>query len=600
MSSHQSRTVDVQSLMQPDALAHLIANLFVSWNNQRSAWLRSVREVRDYVFATSTRTTTNSQLPWKNSTTIPKLCQIRDNLHANYMAALFPNSEWIDWEGDNKDSVSAEKARAIKGYVKNKAKASDFEATVENILLDWVDTGNVFATIDYQNETRMLKSGETIPGYAGPKLVRISPFDIVFNPTASDFNSTPKIIRTLKSMGELKKDIMNDPSNAAAQAAFQRMRDGRANAKGLQITDALKEGTYIIDGFGSYAEYLNSGTVEILTLYGDLYDQEADKFYENHIITIVDRCYVLEIKENPSWLGKDLIFHHGWRKRPDNLYAMGPLDNLVGMQYRIDHLENLKADAFDMIAFPVVKIKGECEHFDYRPGEKIYVGDGGDVDFLHPDVAALSADNQIDRLEMKMEQMAGAPKEALGIRTPGEKTAYEVQSLENAAGRMFQNKVLSFEREFLTKILNGMLEVGRRNLDTPENIKVLSSDIDVATFMSVSKDDLQASGKIRPVGASHFAKRAQFIQNLTQYMNSIGQDPAVQVHLSGKALAKAGEVMLDLDQFTIYGENVRIFEGIETERLKQSAMEDLQVEGQTDGLHSTDPNQIPEMEMPVE
>lgn len=49
-----------------------------------------------------------------------------------------------------------------------------------------------------------------------------------------------------------------------------------------------------------------------------------------------------------NWLGKTSIVHAGWRYRPDNLWAMGPLDNIVGMQYRIDHLENLKADAMDL------------------------------------------------------------------------------------------------------------------------------------------------------------------------------------------------------------------------------------------------------------
>jgi hypothetical protein len=32
-----------------------------------------------------------------------------------------------------------------------------------------------------------------------------------------------------------------------------------------------------------------------------------------------------------------------------------------------------------------------------------------------------------------MEEMAGAPKEAMGFRSPGEKTKYEVQRLESAA-----------------------------------------------------------------------------------------------------------------------------------------------------------------------
>ena len=120
---------------------------------------------------------------------------------------------------------------------------------------------------------------------------------------------------------------------------------------------------------------------------------------------------------------------------------MGPLDNLVGMQYRLDHLENLKADVFDLIAHHVLKIKGHVEDFDYGPGETIYVGDEGDVEFMRPDVTALNADMQIDRLEAKMEDMVGAPKQAMGIRTPGEKTKFEVQTLDNASSRIFQSKI---------------------------------------------------------------------------------------------------------------------------------------------------------------
>jgi hypothetical protein len=81
----------------------------------------------------------------------------------------------------------------------------------------------------------------------------------------------------------------------------------------------------------------------------------------------------------PSWLGTAPIFHAGWRSRPDNLYAMGPLDNLVGMQYRIDHLENLKADVFDQIALPMLKIRGDVEDFEYMPAGRVYIGEEGDV-----------------------------------------------------------------------------------------------------------------------------------------------------------------------------------------------------------------------------
>ena len=144
---------------------------------------------------------------------------------------------------------------------------------------------------------------------------------------------------------------------------------------------------------------------------------------------------------------------------------MGPLDNLVGMQYRIDHLENLKADVFDMIAHPIAKVQGFVEDFSFGPGEKIYVGEDGNVEFMRPDTTALNADTQIAILENKMEEMAGAPRQAMGIRTPGEKTAFEVQTLDNASSRVFMNKVSYFERNFLEPLINDMLELSRRNME---------------------------------------------------------------------------------------------------------------------------------------
>ena len=82
-------TLDLHALIGPDAAARSIAEQYVSWNTLRQPWLEQKKELRNYVFATDTRTTSNSKLPWKNSTTIPKLCQIRDNLHANYICLLY-------------------------------------------------------------------------------------------------------------------------------------------------------------------------------------------------------------------------------------------------------------------------------------------------------------------------------------------------------------------------------------------------------------------------------------------------------------------------------------------------------------------------------
>jgi hypothetical protein len=259
----------------------------------------------------------------------------------------------------------------------------------------------------------------------------------------------------------------------------------------------------------------------------------------------------------------------GWRPRPDNLYAMGPLDNLVGMQYRIDHLENLKADVFDQIAYPVIKIRGDVEDFDFAPGARIYLGEEGDVGYLQPDATALQADLQIQLLENKMEEMAGAPRQAMGIRTPGEKTAFEVQSLQNSASRIFEHKTAHFERTFLEPILNAMLEVARRNMNMSDTIRVLDDATGAILFRSITKDDITAKGKLVPVGARHFAERARRVQNLTQLYQLKLADPTIAPHLSGKEMAKI--MAEELGEPNLYGENISVIEQLETQQTVQEA-----------------------------
>jgi hypothetical protein len=566
----------------PDTLAVQIANKYQEWQNYRAQWLDTVKEIREYVFATSTKTTTNQTLPWKNSVHIPKLCQIRDNLHANYMAALFPSEYAITWEGDDEDSQAKDKRLMIENYMQNKMRMSKFRTTVSDLLYDWIDFGNVFAmpvfVADYKTD---VTTGEKFPTYIGPKLERISPLDLVFDPTAASFEASPKIVRSVKNIGTWLSEIEEKPELAYLKEGLDKMRDARRKMSGYAEGDFAKNEAFQIDGFTSWWNYFSSSYVEVLDFYGDLYVHETGELKRDHLITVVDRMYVVRDKSDESWLGCPTIRHCGWRSRPDNLYSMGPLENLVGMQYRIDHLENAKSDAYDLIIHPVIKIKGFCEPFVYGPGEEIHVGDEGDAAFMAPDVTMLSADTQVQLIEAKMEEMAGAPKQAMGFRTPGEKTAYEIQVLENGANRIFLNKSSYFEEVFLEPLLNDMLELARRNLNEQDTIRVLDDASGAVLFQGITREDLTANGKIRPVGARHFAQYATLVQNITQLYNSaVGQDPAVQAHLSGKKIAEVMERLLGFERFGIFGDNIRLLEMAETERLKQSIQMMMQNEQQ--------------------
>jgi hypothetical protein len=458
-----------------------------------------------------------------------------------------------------------------------------FKKEVEKLVLDYIDYGNCFVMADYRDDTVELKD-RTQVGYVGPVPKRICPLDIVFNPIAQSFEDSPKIVRSIISLGEVKEVLerISKPDDLEEmQALWSYLKDLRTRSLTYGGDFKIKDDYYQVDGFSSYRHYLESDYVELLTFYGDIYDHESDTFLRNHVITVADRHKVLHKAPNPSYFGTAPIFHVGWRPRQDNLWAMGPLDNLVGMQYRIDHIENLKADLFDLTAFPPIKIKGYVEDFQWGPMTKIYVGDDGDVELMSPDVQALNANIEIQNLEKQMEEMAGAPKEALGIRTPGEKTAYEVQRLESAASRVFQNKITQFEEQMLERLLNAMLELAKRKITTT-SIRVFNDEFKFNSFIELTADEIAGNGRIRPIAARHFAEKAEKVQNInTFFQSTLGQDPDIKVHFSSIKLAQMFETILDLTDYEIVSPYVRLDEQADAQRLSQAHQENVMMEGQT-------------------
>ena len=574
---------NVQVSYNDDSLANKISDMWVRWDTARSVWKTDQQELRNYIFATDTRKTSNSKLPWKNSTVTPKLTQIRDNLHANYMAALFPSENWFFFEASNKDKDLAAKRQAIVNYLKQKLKASNFQLLVSQLVYDYIDFGNVIVTYDYVRDVISDSKGNVVNRYIGPKAYRINPNDIVFNPLAEDFSKTPVVRRMLKSIGDLMTDLETKPNLNYSKAVVDKAISFRQNYR--DDPEFKKEVNMAIDGFGSADEYLESDMVELLEFWGDIYDPDTKTLLRNQLITVIDRKWILRKQPNPLWTGNKPMHHCGWRLRTDNLWAQGPLDQLVGMQYRIDHLENLKADVFDLIAYPVMVVYGNTvEEFEYEPGATIFVGDEGKVDFLRPDATALQADMQIAELMGRMEELAGAPKQAMGIRTPGEKTKYEVQTLENAAGRIFQSKVSWFERNILEPLLNGMLAEAIRNFEGVERIRAIDEQYNTESFVEITKQDLMAEGKVYPIGARHFADQARFVQELTQTIAAVQNIPGVAAHMSGKAIAKALEENLGWSNYKIVQDNVSVFEAAETQRLMNQASEDVQTEAAVDPM----------------
>jgi hypothetical protein len=122
-----------------------------------------------------------------------------------------------------------------------------------------------------------------------------------------------------------------------------------------------------------------------------------------------------------------------------------------------------------------------------------------------------------------------------------------------------------------------MLETSVRNLQVVDTIRSVDKDTGVVEFTDITKEDIQANGVIRPVGARHFAAQAQLMQNLTQlYASPIGQ--MIAPHTSTKQMAVVIEDLLGLDRYDLFKPNIAIEEQQETQGKVDQATEDLQVQ----------------------
>ena len=576
-------TFEIKELQQPEGLAAAIADKFVTWENSRDKWYRNAKETLENLYATSTRDIYNQTREYDNSTHIPKITQIRDMLITYYLDAMFSLPDYVDWEAYDYDSIDVNTRNTLKSVAKQMVEDSGFKPTIRELVEDYVDYGNCFATVVNVTDTL----GDAII-YQGPRAVRLDPLNIYFDPLASDFNRSPKIIRSIKTLGELiaESEDLPEDANMYKEALNKAIKNRSMVRDRLAETNAelIKDDICNIAGFGNWSAYYASDIVELLTFYGDIYNMEDKKLHRNTRIVVMDRSHVLLEEPIKNYGFKSNIFKAGWRDRKDNLWSMSPLDNIKGMQFMIDFLENKRADIFNYISNPMIVTKGDVEMPEYLyPGCQVGLDVDSDLQFARPDATALQADLYIDRYINLMEEMAGTPREAMGFRTPGEKTAFEVSQLNTASSRLFNEKTRKFELEMLEPLLTLMLRIYMTNPTRTVKIRNQLEDGTVL-FEEVNLDQLQANGRFVAMGSNTYTEKARMAQTVMQIYNSaIPSDPLVFNYFNPKTLAKIIAYTTGLDSWPdIVKENARTNAELEmrqTQEFAQQQLEETQVRG---------------------
>lgn len=529
------KTFDVRVELAPDALADAIVKKFVAWESGKANWERTYKDNLQHVYAIDSKEIdVAARFPWSNHTHIPKFCQIYDLLLTMYDEALFSSEDYIVWTSPSLDEVSNKKTRIMVGYAKKVLEDADFRQVMSKLLSDYILAGNAFAT----------------PVWTGDKalLVRQNPLEVYFDPYATSYRDSPKIFRKRIQLGELKNLSV---SNEALKKAFDHVVESKKKVMAAKNNgDSIINNEGIIAGVGCMDIFNDMDSVEILTFVGDLYDITTDTYHENTVITIADRHVLLEEKPLEDYAE---FFKAGWRDRADILWSMSPLSNLLGIQYRIDFLENKRADVFDFISNPVLKTKGDISLPEsLEPGTVLQLPVDGDAAFISPDSTALMADTYVENYMNLMDLMAGTPREVVGWRSPGEKTAFEYRELVTAAMRMFNKQIRKFEKELFEPCINALVKTDIANRAGQQvTVKTTDPQTGMINFETLSIDELaNDQGELKAQGSTIYAERERVIQTLMQLGNSaFMQDPAVKANISPAMLGKVLVTMSGLDKF---------------------------------------------------
>ncbi|RME16985.1 MAG: hypothetical protein D6797_03445, partial [Bdellovibrio sp.] len=438
-----------------------------------------------------------------------------------------------------------------------------FRNVVRKLISDLVTYGNAFAQVVYVNEE--IERGGKKKGYKGPKLVRISPYDIVFNPAATSFRDTPKIIREVITIPELLKRKVR---HGFDEEAVNSLIEYRNEVVTTNTRYSRKNQQYVPAGFGSLEDYLKSDTVELLWFYGDIYNKETGEVLQDRMIVIADNVVLLNT-EIDTWDGKPYIYHSVWQAREDNLWGMGPLDNIIGLNFQINHRENAKSDALDKMLLPDKMFAGDVEPiYDDETGQTIYLtSEGGAVQELRPDTSFLSFDLHIDRLERTIRRAARLPGDLVGFRSAGEKTLGEVTTLIEGAMRGFVHKAEDFEISLLQPVLEAEVMLAAENLF--EAIEVPGpTEGGISPFIEIDPEDLKVEGTFIAKGARRFARKLQLLTTLTQ-LSGTGLIQIAAPHISSKGIAELVAELSETRDLGIWGEFVALEEQAEQQAIAQ-------------------------------
>ncbi len=514
-----------------DLLATRIEEMYLAWNNQRNSALLMGQEVRSMIFATDIDSTSSSNLDTKNRTHIPKLTELSDTLQSQYWDTIFGEEKFFIFNGVTPQDK--QKAMKIEAWVRSKLETKKFRQKVgRELIADYVIYGNAFFEVDYIVELDDFNNTT----FKGIVVRRISPLDIVFDAEASSFKEAAKIQTRRIHLADLGNLPVKYPTLNFNKKLINKIIKNRQTGYIADWVDILHEQNIRMDGYNSNENYYKQELTTVRVYKGDIFNPKDGTVQKNRIVWTVDGIHTILNMANPISQGSDGVHHVGWRQRPDNLWGQGALDNLAGMQYRVNKVENSKADILDVCGRPITIYQGNVSLEDpanlYAAGNVIELDLEAKISFESPNPIILQyGDQHIAQYFKLMEDFAGAAPEERGIRTPGEKTKAEYQGLAASRSNLFRDKSKLFETELEEALLDAF-KLTLLKYDGTDYIDIFNDVEGENELQELALEDIKALGTFTAMGSKHWDRKNKRKVELDSLIATVFKDPKYSPHVS--------------------------------------------------------------------
>lgn len=471
---------------------------------------------------------------WRSQIYIPLSYEAATNIYSNLKRALFPTDSSF-FTVDAKHPSSEINANLVKSWLLDQLEEMNFITKFGVFLKQLVVMGNSAAAVYWKRVNRKVIEKIQVPVYDndgtpvgieekeieverlvydGPEFEAINIFDIVFDPSCSNWEDGMVIHRSYRTIEQVKNNpVYNDTDD-------------------IEVVDNTKIDRYSLNSDIDDVSHQPDNMVKLYSAYGDF--KIGDKVYYDYIAVVANDKHLIRFESNP-YPEKPFIFCT-YEQIPNQLYGIGVIEPGLGIQNLVNTFSNQKADVMSLI------INGMWAYVDdgiidpeeivAKPGALIAVKDPQNIKPLHPDTTVTISYNEIAQLKSEYQEVTGATKYFTGGPSVDfRKTATEVAALQSAGVVRFSEVIQNVEQNALKRAIRLVFAYNTVFNESQGTTSIINNPY--GPMYDHGRTIFMDAYNFRVIGANSSISRDIRVNKLIEFIQMVGSSPIVaqQVNL---------------------------------------------------------------------